>query len=132
VKFVDVIEARKDLRSHPRGGKIPITAGASGKVILSFMQDNGHRKFSKNRGCETSQREEDNGSDLFSTRSPKPEKQGYALAFYEFLQSTTARREQPQSGLENRFVWRFWVVCISPLQTSVNKKVGRKIIEQQS
>ena len=51
VKFVDVIEARKDLRSHPRGAKIPITAGASGKVDPFLHARQGNYEASSKTGA---------------------------------------------------------------------------------
>jgi DNA-binding IclR family transcriptional regulator len=126
VKFVDVIEARKDLKiSSHVGAKIPMTAGASGKVILSFMQDKAIRSFFKEQGLPKFTEKSITDLDLFLDEIAKVRKQGYALDFDEFLKGTTAVAAAIR--VEKRFVGVVWVVCFT---TATDEKKVTEIIEQ--
>lgn len=51
VKVIDVIEAKKDLKiSSPIGTKLPITAGAIGKIFLSTMENEEVLTFISEKG----------------------------------------------------------------------------------
>jgi len=91
VKFLDVIEARKDLKiSSHVGAKIPITAGATGKVALSFMEDSEIESLFREKGLPQFTEKSVTDVNLFLDEIAKVRKQGYALDSDEYLKGTTA------------------------------------------
>jgi len=126
VKFIDVIEARKDLKiSSHVGAKIPFTAGATGKVALSFMDDNEITDLFKEKGLPQFTEKSITDLDLFLGEIAKVRKQGFGLDIDEFLKGTTAVAAAIEA--EKRLVGIVWVVCFT---SATDEKKVAEIIEQ--
>jgi len=126
VKFLDVIEARKDLKiSSHVGAKIPAAAGATGKVVLSFMQDTEIRSLFGEKGLPRFTEKSITDVGVLLAEIARVRKQGYALDFDEFLKGTTAVAAPIHAG--KRLVGIVWVVCFT--SATDERKVG-EIVEQ--
>jgi DNA-binding IclR family transcriptional regulator len=126
VKFLDVIEARKDLKiSSHVGAKIPLTAGATGKVILSFMEDKEIISLFKEKGLPQFTEKSMTDLNLFLGEIAKVRKQGYALDFDEYLKGTTAVAAAIRAG--KRLIGIVWVVCFT---SATDEKKVAEIVEQ--
>ena len=138
VKLLDVIEAKKDLKiSSHVGAKIPLTAGATGKVILSFMEDTEIVSLFKEKGLPQFTEKSFTDLNLFLGEIVKVRKQGYALDFDEYLKGTTAVAAPIRAG--KRLIGIVWVVSftsatddkkvadIVELVTGTTKLIGRAI-----
>ncbi len=126
VKFIDVIEARKDLKiSSHVGATIPFTAGATGKMVLSFMDDTEITDLFKDKGLPQFTEKSITDLDLFLGEIAKVRKQGFALDVDEFLKGTTAVAAAIEA--EKRLVGVVWVVCFT---SATDEKKVVEIIEQ--
>ncbi len=126
VKFLDVIEAKKDLKiSSHVGAKIPVTAGATGKVVLSFMQDKEIVNLFKGKGLPRFTEKSITDLNLFLAEIEKVRRQGYALDSDEFLKGTTAVAAAIQA--EKRLMGIVWVVCFTSV---TDEKKMMEIAEQ--
>ena len=126
VKFLDVIEARKDLKiSSHVGAKIPVAAGATGKVILSFMEDKEIVSLFKEKGLPQFTEKSITDLNLFLGEVAKVRKQGYALDFDEYLKGTTAVAAAIRAG--KRLIGIVWVVCFT---SATDEKKVAEIVEQ--
>jgi DNA-binding IclR family transcriptional regulator len=126
VEFLDVIEAGKDLKiSSHVGAKIPLTAGATGKVILSFMEDSEIAGLFRDKGLPQFTEKSVTDLDLFLGEIVKVRKQGYALDFDEYLKGTTAVAAPIHTG--KRLIGIVWVVCFT---SATDEKKVAEIVEQ--
>jgi DNA-binding IclR family transcriptional regulator len=126
VKFLEVIEAKKDLKiSSHVGAKIPLAAGATGKVILSFMEDSEIASLFREEGLPQFTEKSLTDLDLFLQEIEKVRKQGYALDFDEYLKGTTAVAAPIRAG--KPLIGIVWVVCFT--SATDGKKVA-EIVEQ--
>jgi DNA-binding IclR family transcriptional regulator len=126
VKFLEVIEAKKDLKiSSHVGAKIPITAGATGKVILSFMEDNQILNLFREKGLPQFTEKSVTNLDLFLREIAKVRKQGYALDFDEYLKGTTAVAGPIRAG--KQLIGIVWVVCFT---SATDQKKVAEIVAQ--
>jgi len=91
IRIVDVLEPRKELRITSRiGAKLPLTAGATGKVALSFMEEKdlrdlirqaGLRRYTENTVCE---------EERFVEEVLKVRGRGYAIDLEEYMKGVWA------------------------------------------
>jgi IclR family KDG regulon transcriptional repressor len=126
VKFLDVIEAKKDLKiSSHVGAKIPITAGATGKVIFSFMEDKEIVRLLKEKGLPQYTEKSIADIGLFLSEVATVRRQGYALDFDEYLKGTTAVAAAIRAG--KRLVGIVWVVCFT---SATDERKVAEIVEQ--
>ena len=126
VKFLEVIEAKKDLKiSSHVGAKIPITVGATGKVILSFMEDSEIENLFREEGLPQFTEKSLTDLDLFLREIAKVRKQGYAIDFDEYLKGTTAIAAPIRAG--KSLIGIVWVVCFT---SATDAKKVAQIVEQ--
>ncbi len=126
VKFLNVIEAKKDLKiSSHVGAKIPVTAGATGKVVLSFMQDSDIIDLFKDKGLPQFTEKSITDMNVYLAEIAKVRKQGYALDFDEFLKGTTAVAAPIQA--QKRLMGIVWVVCFT--SATDEKKVAEIVVQ---
>jgi len=126
VKFLDVIEARKDLKiSSHVGAKIPITAGATGKVIFSFMEDKEIVNLFKEKGLPQFTEKSVTDLKVFLSEVGKVRRQGYALDFDEYLKGTTAAAAAIRTG--KRLIAIVWVVSFT---SATDEKKVAEIVER--
>jgi len=126
VKFLDVIEAKKDLKiSSHVGAKIPVSAGATGKVVLSFMEDREIVSLFKEKGLPQFTEKSITDLNLLIGEVAKVRKQGYALDFDEYLKGTTAVAAAIRAG--KRLIGIVWVVCFT---SATDEKKVAEIVEQ--
>jgi IclR family transcriptional regulator, KDG regulon repressor len=126
LKFLEVIEARKDLKiSSHVGAKIPITVGATGKVVLSFMEDNEIVNLLSDKGLPQFTEKSITDINLFLREVATVRQQGYALDFDEYLKGTMAVAAPIRAG--KRLIGVVWIVGFTSAMDDA--KVG-EIIEQ--
>ena len=126
VEFLDVIEAKKNLKiSSHVGARIPITAGATGKIILSFMGDQEIVSLFEEKGLPQFTEKSITDLNLLLGEIAKVRKQGYALDFDEYLKGTTAVATAIRAG--KRLIGIVWVVCFT---SATDKKKVAEIVEQ--
>jgi len=112
LKFLEVIEAKKDLKiSSHVGAKIPITVGATGKVVLSFMEDDEIVNLLSDRGLPQFTEKSITDMNLFLREVAKVRQQGYALDFDEYLKGTMAVAAPIRAG--KRLIGVVWVVSFT-------------------
>ncbi len=122
VKFLEVIEAKKDLKiSSHVGAKIPFTAGATGKVVLSFMEDSEIANLFREKGLPQFTEKSFRDLNLFLDEIARVRRQGYALDFDEYLKGTTAVAAPIRTG--KRLVGIVWVVSFT--SATDEKKVAQ-------
>jgi DNA-binding IclR family transcriptional regulator len=126
VKFLEVIEAKKDLKiSSHVGAKIPLTAGATGKVILSFMEESEIAGLFREKGLPQFTEKSVTDLNLFLGEIAKVRKQGYAVDFDEYLKGTTAVAAPIRAG--KRLIGIVWVVSFT---SATDEKKVAEIVEQ--
>ena len=91
VKVLIVVEAKKSLKiSSPVGTKMPITAGAVGKVLLSTLKNDEIVSFLKEKGMPKYTENTITGTDSFIGEIEKTRKLGYAVDLEEYLKGVRA------------------------------------------
>lgn len=91
ITILDVVEPSKPYKiTSPPGTKLPITAGATGKVVLSFLSDEEVREILKKKGLrkyteKTISDQEDFMKELNRVRESK-----YAIEFEEYMKGVWA------------------------------------------
>ncbi len=88
---MDVAEAKKDFKiSSPIGTKLPITAGAIGKIFLSAMNNEEVVEFLKDKGLPEYTENSITDIDLFMKEIEKTRDLGYSLDVGEYLKGIRA------------------------------------------
>ena len=91
VKIIDVIEAKKDFKiSSPIGTKLPITAGAIGKIFLSTMSNEEVTAFLEDKGLPRYTENSITDINLFIKEIDKTRDLGYSLDLGEYLKGVRA------------------------------------------
>ncbi len=91
VKVIDVIEAKKDLKiSSPVGTKLPITAGAIGKIFLSTMSDEEVMAYINEKGLPQYTENSITDMDAFIKEIEKSRRLGYSVDMEEYLKGIRA------------------------------------------
>lgn len=91
IKIVDVLEPRKELRITSRpGAKLPLTAGATGKVALSLMGESEMRKLLKELGLRRYTENTICEEDRFVKEVMKVRQMGYATDLEEYMKGVWA------------------------------------------
>lgn len=91
VKVIDVIEAKKDLKiSSPIGTKLPMTAGAVGKIFLSAMSNDDVAAYLREKGLPHYTESSITDVDAFIEEIEKTRKLGYSLDIGEYLKGIRA------------------------------------------
>ncbi len=86
VKVIDVVEARKSFKiSSPIGTKLPITAGAIGKLFLSTMKDREISLFLKEKGLPKYTENSITEIGAFVKEIKATRESGYSTDFEEYL-----------------------------------------------
>lgn len=86
VKVIDVVEAKKDLKiSSPVGTKLPLTAGAVGKIFLSAMSNEEALAYLAEKGLPQYTESSIVDTDSFIKELEKTRKSGYSLDTEEYL-----------------------------------------------
>lgn len=112
VKFLEVVEGKKDLKiSSHIGAKIPITAGATGKVIFSFMEEGEINGFLREKGLPRHTDASITDPDLFLDEVAKARKEGYAFDYDEYIKGTMAVAAPIRAG--KQLVAVVWIVAFS-------------------
>lgn len=116
VKIVDVIEAKKDLKiSSSIGTKLPITAGAVGKLFFSLMKDEEIIGFLYEKGLPRFTDTSTTDAALFLDDIRKTRQNGYALDLEEYIKGVRAVAILIRPG--NYPVWAVWVVGFTSSMT---------------
>lgn len=120
VKIIDVIEAKKDFKiSSPIGTKLPITAGAIGKIFLSTMSNDEIVEFLKDKGLPQYTENSITDIDLFMKEIEKTRELGYSLDLGEYLKGIMAAASLIYQ--DNSPVGAIWFVGFS--HSMVNEKL---------
>jgi len=120
VKIVDVVEAKKDFKiSSPIGTKLPITAGAIGKIFLSAMSNEEVVEFLKGKGLPEYTENSITDMDLFMKEIEKTRDLGYSLDLGEYLKGIRAAASLIYQ--DNSPVAAIWFVGFS--NSMVNEKL---------
>lgn len=91
VKIIDVIEAKKDFKiSSPIGTKLPISAGAIGKIFLSTMSNEEVVDFLKDKGLPQYTENSITDINLFIEEIEKTRDLGYSIDLGEYLKGVWA------------------------------------------
>jgi IclR family transcriptional regulator, KDG regulon repressor len=124
VKIVDVIEAKKDLKiSSSIGTKLPIVAGAVGKMFLSMMTSEEVSAYLKEKGLPRFTDTTITDLPLFLEEIEKTRHCGYGVDLEEYIKGVRAVATLIRSG--GFPVWALWVVGFS---SSINDDKLRDII----
>lgn len=120
VKIIDVIEAKKDFKiSSPIGTKLPITAGAIGKIFLSIMSNDEIVEFLKDKGLPQYTENSITDIDIFMKEIEKTRELGYSLDLGEYLKGIMAAASLIYQ--DNSPVGAIWFVGFS--HSMVNEKL---------
>jgi IclR family transcriptional regulator, KDG regulon repressor len=91
VKVIDVIEAKKDLKiSSPVGTKLPITAGAIGKIFLSTMSNEEILSYFGEKGLPQYTESTITDMDDFLEEIEETRRLGYSVDMEEYLKGIRA------------------------------------------
>lgn len=91
IKVIDVIEAKKELKiSSPVGTKLPITAGASGKLFISSMTNEEIISFFSEKGLPQYTENSITNMDAFLKNIEEIRRLGYSLDMEEYLKGIRA------------------------------------------
>jgi len=91
VKIIDVIEAKKDFKiSSPIGTKLPISAGAIGKIFLSTMSNEEVVEFLRDKGLPQYTENSITDINLFIEEMEKTRDLGYSIDLGEYLKGVWA------------------------------------------
>jgi len=91
IKVVDVIEAKKDLKiSSPVGTKLPITAGAAGKIFLSTMSNNEILSYFSDRDLPRYTENSITDMNIFIKEIEETRGRGYSFDMEEYLKGIRA------------------------------------------
>jgi len=116
VKILDVIEAKKDFKiSSPVGTKLPITAGAVGKVFLSLMSNEDLICLLENKGLPRYTEGSVTDLDLFLEEIEKTRSLGYGIDLEEYIRGIRAVAALIRSGAHP--VAAIWVVGFTSSMT---------------
>ncbi|MCX8021182.1 MAG: IclR family transcriptional regulator [Syntrophorhabdaceae bacterium] len=127
-KILLVIEARKSLKiSSPVGIKLPITAGAAGKVLLSALKNDEIRKILEKKGLPKYTENSIVDVDRFIEEIEKTRRLGYGLDLEEYLKGVRAVAGPVYQ--DERMVGAIWIVGFSNTMTDDKLPV---IIEQMN
>jgi DNA-binding IclR family transcriptional regulator len=86
VKILEVIEAKKDFKiSSPVGTKLPITAGATGKIFLSVMNNEDIIAFLNEKGLPEYTENSITDINMYIEEIEKTRRLGYSLEIGEYL-----------------------------------------------
>jgi DNA-binding IclR family transcriptional regulator len=86
IKILEVIEAKKDFKiSSPVGTKLPITAGATGKIFLSTMSNEEVIEYLQEKGLTQYTESSITDINLFIEEIEKTRRLGYSLDLGEYL-----------------------------------------------
>lgn len=109
VRIVDVVEAKKDLKiSSHIGTKIPLTAGAVGKILFSLMKDEEIIAVVRDKGLRRFTENSITNVDLFMSEIQKTRRLGYSTDFEEYIKGVRAVATPILSG--NQAVGALWAV----------------------
>jgi IclR family transcriptional regulator, KDG regulon repressor len=104
IKVIDVIEAKKDLKiSSPVGTKLPITAGAAGKIFLSTMSNEKILAYVSEKGLPQYTERSITDVNVFLEEIEKTRHLGYSVDMEEYLKgiravATLIRQEEKPIG----------------------------------
>ncbi len=116
VKIVDVIEAKKDLKiSSSIGTKLPIAAGAVGKLFFSLMKDEEILEFLDQNGFPQFTETSITDRERFLEEARKTRQNGYGIDLEEYIKGVRAVATLVRSG--GYPVWAIWVVGFSSSMT---------------
>jgi len=91
VKVVDAIEAKKDLKiSSPVGTKLPITAGAVGKIFLSTMSNDEILSYFSDKDLPRYTESSITDMDTFIKEIEETRRRGYSVDMEEYLKGIRA------------------------------------------
>ena len=114
VKFIEVVEGKKDLKiSSHVGAKIPITAGATGKVIFSFMEESDIISLFREKGLPRHTDASITDLSLFLEEVAKARRDGYAFDYDEYIKGTMAVAAPIRVG--KQLVAVVWIVTFSSI-----------------
>jgi IclR family transcriptional regulator, KDG regulon repressor len=126
VTFLEVVEGKKDLKiSSHVGAKIPITAGATGKVIFSFMEENEIISFFREKGLPRHTDASLTDLNRFLHEVTIARKEGYAYDYDEYIKGTMAVAAPIRAG--KQLIAVVWIVTFSSVmdEQRLTEVVGR-------
>lgn len=91
IKVIDVIEAKKELKiSSPVGMKLPITAGATGKLFISIMTNEEIVSYFREKGLPRYTENSITDMDAFIKNMEEIRRLGYSIDIEEYLKGIRA------------------------------------------
>ena len=109
-----MVEGKKDLKiSSHVGAKIPVTAGATGKVIFSFMEESEIINFFRHKGLPRHTDASITELSLFLNEVSKARKEGYAFDYDEYIKGTMAIAAPIRAG--KQLIGVVWIVTFSSM-----------------
>lgn len=124
--ILDIVESTMDLKiTSPVGTRIPLMAGATGKIFLSSMTEEQIREFIKNRGFYRFTDKTITDTEKFIKEITEIRKMGYALDDEEYISGVKAVAA-PING-EGTLESAIWVVGFKP--SMGNEKIKLVITE---
>ena len=126
ILILDVVESNKDLKiTSPSGTKIPLSAGASGKLFLAYMEERNALKYFKTGGLKKYTENTIIDLETYLQEIRKVRKQGFATDREEYLQGVKAVAALIKT--EDPILAAIWVVGFS---SSLTDKRMNHIIER--
>lgn len=126
VLIVDMVESSKDLKiTSPTGTKLPLSAGATGKLFLAHMTRSDALKYLKTRGLKEYTKNSITDLERYTKQLDEVLKLGYAIDSEEYLQGVRAVAARIKT--QNHPQVAIWTVGFS---SSITDEKLEHIIEQ--
>ena len=118
ILILDVVESRKELKiTSPIGTKIPLTAGAAGKIFLAFMDEKTALKLITTKALKRFTKNTITDSEKYLQEIRKVRAKGFATDHEEYLQGVNAVAALIKNN--SSVLTAIWVVGFSSFLTEV-------------
>jgi IclR family KDG regulon transcriptional repressor len=117
ILILEVVESNKDLKiTSPSGTKIPLSAGATGKLFLAYMEQRDALRYLKARGLTAYTENTVTDLETYLQEVSEVRKQGFATDHEEYLQGVNAIAVLIET--EEPLLAAIWVVGFSSSLTN--------------
>ena len=126
VLILDVVESNNELKvTSPTGTRIPLSAGAIGKLFLAYMEEERALKYLSTKGLVKYTENTVTDLDTYLFEISEVRKKGFALDYEEYLQGVRAVAALIKT--EDPLVAAIWVVGFS---SSLTDEKMERVIER--